>query len=66
MEALRQAVREPLAQLPRDHKGFAMYIFDRARELDHQWALAKKVAEQKASLVERVVTLERGQGDASG
>ena len=48
VEALQQAVREPLANAPRDHKGFAIYIFDRAREIDHQWALAKKLAEQKA------------------
>jgi hypothetical protein len=46
MEALQQAVREPLTHAPHDHKGFAIYIFDRAREIDHQWALAKKLAEQ--------------------
>jgi hypothetical protein len=46
MEALQQAVREPLSDAPRDHKGFAIYIFERAREIDHQWALAKRLAEQ--------------------
>jgi hypothetical protein len=47
MEAIQQAVREPLSQAPRDHDKFAIYIFERARELDHQWALAKKLAEQR-------------------
>ena len=46
LEAIQQAVREPLSRAPRDHKGFAVYIFERARELDHEWALAKKLAEQ--------------------
>ena len=51
LEAIQQAVREPLSRAPRDHKGFAVYIFERARELDHEWALAKKLAEQRESAV---------------
>jgi hypothetical protein len=47
MEAIQQAVREPLLGAPRDHNGFAVYIFERAREIDHEWALSKKLAEQK-------------------
>jgi len=47
MEAIQQAVREPLLEAPHDHNGFAVYIFERAREIDHEWALSKKLAEQK-------------------
>ena len=47
LEAIQQAVREPLSRAPRDHKGFAVYIFERAREIDHQRALTKKLAEQR-------------------
>jgi hypothetical protein len=47
--AIQQAVREPLSRAPRDHNGFAIYIFDRAREIDHEHALAQKLAEQPAT-----------------
>jgi hypothetical protein len=47
IEAIQQAVREPLSRAPHDHSGFAIYIFERAREIDHELALAKKPAEQK-------------------
>jgi hypothetical protein len=47
IEAIQQAVREPLSQAPRDHKAFAVYIFDRAREIDHERALARKLTEQR-------------------
>jgi hypothetical protein len=47
MEAIQQTVREPLLGAPHDHNGFAVYIFERAREIDHEWALSKKLAEQK-------------------
>jgi hypothetical protein len=46
LESIQQAVREPWAKAPRDHNGFAIYIFERAREIDHQKALQKKLAEQ--------------------
>jgi hypothetical protein len=42
MEAIQQAVREPLLEAPRDHNAFALYIFERAREIDHDRALAKR------------------------
>jgi hypothetical protein len=45
IEAIQQAVREPLWQAPRGHQEFAIYIFERAREIDLARALAKKVAE---------------------
>jgi hypothetical protein len=41
LEAIQQAVREPLSQAPRDHQAFAVYIFERARQIDHERALAK-------------------------
>ena len=47
MEAIQQAVREPLLEAPRDHNGFALYIFARAREIDHDRAIAKKTARTK-------------------
>ena len=53
LEAIQQAVREPLSRAPRDHKGFAVYIFERAREIDHERALAKKLAEQRGSGVNK-------------
>ena len=46
MEAIQQAVREPLSRAPHDHNGFAIYIFERAREIDHERALAKTLAAQ--------------------
>jgi hypothetical protein len=47
IEAIQQAVREPLSRAPLDHKAFAVYIFERAREIDHERALGKKLAEQR-------------------
>jgi len=47
IEAIQQAVREPLSRAPREHQAFAVYIFERAREIDHERALAKKLAEQR-------------------
>jgi hypothetical protein len=49
MEAIQQAVREPLWQAPRDPQKFAIYIFERAREIDHERALAEKLDEQVAT-----------------
>ena len=46
IEAIQQAVREPLSQAPRDHQGFAVYIFERARQIDHERALTKTPSEQ--------------------
>jgi len=46
MEAIQQAVREPLLQAPHDYREFALYIFERAREIDHERALAEKSARQ--------------------
>jgi hypothetical protein len=45
MEAIQQAVREPLSQAPREHKAFAVYIFERARQIDRERALARNPAE---------------------
>jgi hypothetical protein len=47
MEAIQQAVREPLSPAPRNHQAFAVYIFERARQLDRERALAKNLAEQR-------------------
>jgi hypothetical protein len=47
IEAIQQAVREPLSRAPRSHQAFAIYIFERAREIDHERALGKKLAEQR-------------------
>jgi hypothetical protein len=47
MEAIQQAVREPLSGAPHEHNRFAIYIFERARKIDHERALAKTLAEQK-------------------
>ena len=47
MKAIQQALREPLSKAPTDHNRFAIYIFERAREIDHQEALAKKLAAQR-------------------
>jgi len=41
MEAIQQAVREPLSQAPRDYQQFAIYIFERARQIDRDWARAE-------------------------
>jgi hypothetical protein len=46
MEAIQQAVREPLSQAPRDHQAFAVYIFERARQIDRERALGRNLAEQ--------------------
>ena len=45
-EAIQQAVREPLSDAPRDHQAFAVYIFERARQIDRERAFAKNLAEQ--------------------
>jgi hypothetical protein len=47
LDAIQQAVREPLSCAPREHKAFAVYIFERAREIDHERALAKTLAKQR-------------------
>jgi hypothetical protein len=47
IEAIQQAVREPLSRAPREHQAFAVYIFERAREIDHDRVLAKTLAEQR-------------------
>ena len=47
MEAIQQALREPLSAAPNDHNRFAIYIFERAREIDHKRALAKTLAAQR-------------------
>jgi hypothetical protein len=47
IEAIQQAVREPLSRAPREHKAFAVYIFERAREIDHEPALEKTLSEQR-------------------
>jgi hypothetical protein len=49
IEAIQQAVREPLSGAPHDHNGFAIYIFERAREIDRERTLASKLAEQSAA-----------------
>ena len=56
MKAIQQALREPLSQAPTDHNRFAIYIFERAREIDHEQALSIKLAaqrEQSGSVVSR-------------
>jgi hypothetical protein len=55
IEAIQQAVREPLSRAPREHKAFAVYIFERAREIDHERALAKTQAEQREQPIENSV-----------
>ena len=48
MEAIQQAVREPLSQAPLDHQQFA--IFERARAIDHARALVEgKLAQEKTA-----------------
>jgi hypothetical protein len=42
LQAIQQAVREPLIEAPTDPNGFAVYIFERARKIDRELALAKK------------------------
>jgi hypothetical protein len=42
LQAIQQAVREPLLEAPTDPNGFAVYIFERARKIDRERALAKK------------------------
>jgi hypothetical protein len=41
LQAIQQAVREPLLEAPTDPNGFAVYIFERARKIDRERALAK-------------------------
>jgi hypothetical protein len=41
MEAIQQAVREPLVDAPHDYQKFAIYIFERAREIDREMALTR-------------------------
>jgi hypothetical protein len=41
MEAIQQAVREPLFQAPQDYQQFAIYIFERARQIDRDKARTK-------------------------
>jgi hypothetical protein len=48
MEAIQQAVREPLSQAPHDCQQFAIYIFERARAIDHEKALADQVSRQRS------------------
>jgi hypothetical protein len=55
MEAIQQAVREPLSQAPRDHQAFAVYIFERAREIDRERALAKHLPAQQAQPIKSSV-----------
>ena len=52
IDAIQQAVREPLSRAPREHQAFAVYIFERAREIDHGRALAKTLAEQREQPIE--------------
>ena len=52
IEAIQQAVREPLSHAPREHKAFAVYIFERAREIDHERVLAKTLSEQREHSIE--------------
>jgi hypothetical protein len=49
LEAIQQAVREPLSRAPREHQAFAVYIFERAREIDHERALAKYLPSNASS-----------------
>ena len=52
MEAIQQAVREPLSEAPLDHQQFAIYIFERARAIDRARALAEgKLAQERAEPV---------------
>jgi hypothetical protein len=52
MEAIQQAVREPLSQAPLDHQQFAIYIFERARAIDQARALAEgKLAQETAEAI---------------
>jgi hypothetical protein len=46
IEAIQQAVREPLSQAPRDHQAFAVYIFERAGQIDRERAFGRNLAEQ--------------------
>ena len=54
MPALQQAMREPLSRAPHDHNKLAVYIFERAREIDHEWALAKTLTEQRARSISKL------------
>ena len=42
MDAIQQAVSEPLSHAPHDYQQFAIYIFERAREIDREKALAER------------------------
>jgi hypothetical protein len=48
MNAIQQAVREPLSQAPHDYQQFAIYIFERARAIDREKALADQAADKEA------------------
>jgi hypothetical protein len=52
MEAIQQAVREPLSQAPLDHQQFAIYIFERARAIDQARTLPEgQLAQETAEAV---------------
>ena len=53
IDAIQQAVREPLTRAPREHKAFAVYIFERAREIDHERALASTLAKQREPAISK-------------
>ena len=54
MPALQQAMREPLLRAPQDHNKLAVYIFERAREIDHEWALAKTLTVQRVRSISKL------------
>jgi hypothetical protein len=45
--ATQQAVREPLSHAPEDQEAFAVYIIERANEIDREAVLAKKLLAQR-------------------
>lgn len=47
MDAIQQAVREPLSHAPHDYQQFAIYIFERAREIDREKALTDQGNRQR-------------------
>jgi hypothetical protein len=48
MDAIQQAVREPLSHAPHDYQQFAIYIFERARAIDREKALADQASRQRS------------------
>ena len=52
MEAIQQALREALSKAATDHNLFAIFIFERAREIDHN--LAAQRESRAPSLVVRM------------